>query len=72
MHAESHMYLLAIKSSLSLTGQNNNRNMSSNRLNLLTKNLEAQNPRRDTSILSVCTGLLLTVYRSYDLPALVT
>ena len=31
------MYLQDIKSSLSLTGQNNKRNMSSNRLNLLTK-----------------------------------
>ena len=34
---ESHMYLPDIKSSPSLTGQNNNRKMSSIRLNLLTK-----------------------------------
>ena len=34
---ESHMHLQDIKSSPSLTGQNNNRSMSSIRLNLLTK-----------------------------------
>ena len=34
---ESHMHLQDIKSSPSLTGQNNNRNMSLIRLNLLTK-----------------------------------
>ena len=49
---ESYMYLLDIKSSPSLNGQN------SNMLNLLTKNnLEAQNRRRDTSIPSVSAGL---------------
>ena len=59
---ESHMYLQDIKSSPSLTGQNNVISMSSIRLNLLTKkNLAAeilsQNPRRDTSIPSVSAGL---------------
>ena len=54
---ESNLYLLDIKSSPSLNGQNNNRKMSSIRLNLLTNNLEAQNPRRDTSIPSVSAGL---------------
>ena len=34
---ESHMYLLDIKSNPSLIGQNNNREMSSIRLNLSTK-----------------------------------
>ena len=34
---ESHMYLLDIRSSTSVTGQNNHRNMSSIVLNLLTK-----------------------------------
>ena len=52
------MYLLDIKSSPSLTGQNSNISMSSIKLNLLTKNnLEPQNPRRDTSIPSVSAGL---------------
>ena len=55
---ESHMYLKDNKSSPSLTGQNNDISMSSIRLNLLTKNnLEAQNPRSDTSIPSVSAGL---------------
>ena len=36
---ESHMYLLDIESSPSLNGQNNNRRMSSIRLNFLTKKM---------------------------------
>ena len=54
---ESHMYLLDIKSSPSLTSQNSKRSMSSIRLNLFAKQLGNSNPRRDTSIPSVSAGL---------------
>ena len=42
---ESHMYLLDIESSPSLNGQNNNRKMSSIRLNLLTKKMLSSKPQ---------------------------
>ena len=55
---ESQMYLLDIKSSLSLTGQHKNREIVFHQVEFVDKNnLEAQNPRRDTCIPNVGAGL---------------
>ena len=57
---ESHIYLLDIKSSPSLTGQITNRSMSSIRFNLLTKTQKLKTPGGIIVfrvLVQVCTGL---------------
>ena len=55
------MYLLDIKSSLSLTSQHNNREIVFHQVEFVDKNiLEARNPRRDTCILTAGAGLAET------------
>ena len=57
LKTEAHMYLLDMKSSPTLIVQNNNRTFVFHQIKFVDKNnLEAQNPRRVTSILSVIAG----------------